>query len=1201
MISFNCPQCRTPYDVEDEMADCKGKCGVCNCKFIIPTESGVPVAVAAEDAPARPLESSAPKIPEVYVRRVVRPPPTEAELQAEAEARQLEEAAAAAVAARRRRRWLCMAGGLFAVVAGVGSCVSWMNRLAEPKEVSGPPFVLAPGVAADGILHQWNFDEVRDWHDSPYGPLKTAPTTVFDVAGGWGLTPVEIKANNWVSGHEFMGLSLPGKGAYLESGRNLAPELGGTASVAYWFCTIQDGAETCWEAPGIFGAVSENHKNGIHWGWLNKEGRLGLSADKALLACTPKAVTDGKWHFVVMTRDAATGTGQIYLDGALVDSRPGPKGKRKLHFKSLGRIEGPAGYAGCFAGRLDEVTVFNRVVSAGEVKSFMANHAPKAWDSQTEGSADRPVVTESILARAYDAENDRLAVRGWSLPAHGAVTYGGEGSFTYVPASGYVGDDSFGVTIQDGKGGFRHAAMKVSLVKEIPGGGVPVTRFAGLTGVKAGPAEISLTGWRVPRAVDWDEDGKIDLLVGATGNVWFYRNTGTPQAPALAAGVKLKIGKNEIKSGDGNCPIALADMNGDGHLDLVVADSARKLQVYIYTVQAGKPPSLAAPVAVKKADGKPLVLADRRFDLGDWNGDGKPDLVVGTTSSEMRLFLNAGTIAEPRYDASTVVMTGSYNLYPRLCDLNGNGQADLVRGINWGGASYWLDVGTRNLAKTGELVIVDAAGKPDDLKASTDGAIVDFADLNGDGVPDLVIGGHAGSKIQLAYGARKMANDYLAEIETIYNAHPDDLGPALSADKDALLGKVNEANRGMVSLIQNGSPAIRAELYAALVDHIKKYPFLKYQKLDTKKFHHVPSIVLQNWVFLTHLRPDTAAHRKEVADVLGLTGTVREIFLESSLALGDNGNLNEAQLGTVREMMRHQPRELFPDSFISFDQLFGDQRGGFVWTPDSAKNTFGCDVGLANEWDRDLTEAIESVSGKESAHGDYFTFVMGHEVTHSIDGYVSSRANQDLRRRWGQMLCLAAGPDIVAGANGWIDWEATKKLFQKNKLYAPPSQKWEQAWKDYWDKGPGAKFRHSSFMRGGIGIDWFLASPQESLATQANHHWASGPGRLIGAVARFQRGVATGNLPEKANINEVVTFIDFLSVGMNRVALPKTTTVTTPEKRVEWTMHLADLERDDNGRIIRIIVDGRIYDFSLDPNGIVVDVRCTPPLEFKAK
>jgi hypothetical protein len=43
-----------------------------------------------------------------------------------------------------------------------------------------------------------------------------------------------------------------------------------------------------------------------------------------------------------------------------------------------------------------------------------------------------------------------------------------------------------------------------------------------------------------PFAADWDGDGKIDLLVGAgDGSVWFYRNVGTAREPKLAAGVQL--------------------------------------------------------------------------------------------------------------------------------------------------------------------------------------------------------------------------------------------------------------------------------------------------------------------------------------------------------------------------------------------------------------------------------------------------------------------------------------------------------------------------------------------------------------------------------------------------------------------------------------------------------------------------------------
>ena len=406
---------------------------------------------------------------------------------------------------------------------------------------------------------------------------------------------------------------------------------------------------------------------------------------------------------------------------------------------------------------------------------------------------------------------------------------------------------------------------------------------------------------------------------------------------------------------------------------------------------------------------------------------------------------------------------------------------------------------------------------------------------------------------------------------------------------------MNAATLDLVSMLENGSPALRGALYQALVEHIGRYPFLRRQKLDTNRFHHVPGIALQYGVLLTYARPQTPRHRAEAADILGLTGTARTMYLEQGLLLGDNSTLDEAQLGTVRDMLRHHPRAIFPDAVLTFDQLFGDGRGGFVWTPNSAKNTFGCRVGMANEWARDLTDAIEEDGGKGSASGDYFTFVMGHEVTHSMDGYVRSRANQDLARRWGLMLCRAAGPDIVPGGNGWIDWDATREHWKQKGLFNPPGQSWDDAWEAYWGKGPGSKFRHTSFMRGGI--DWFLHAPQESLATQANHHWANGPGRLTAALARFRRAEATGNLPEKANMTEVVTFIDFLSAGMNRVVLPKTTTVQAPIPRVDWTLHLADLERDDQGRITQIVVDGKTYVLKLDPDGAVIAVREFQSLE----
>jgi hypothetical protein len=86
-----------------------------------------------------------------------------------------------------------------------------------------------------------------------------------------------------------------------------------------------------------------------------------------------------------------------------------------------------------------------------------------------------------------------------------------------------------------------------------------------------------------PFACDWDGDGKIDLLVGAgDGSVWFYRNVGTANKPELAAGVR-PVPPGEARYGPDapkeprrgvRAKVCAVDWNGDGRLDLLVGDFA---------------------------------------------------------------------------------------------------------------------------------------------------------------------------------------------------------------------------------------------------------------------------------------------------------------------------------------------------------------------------------------------------------------------------------------------------------------------------------------------------------------------------------------------------------------------------------------------------------------------------------------------------
>ncbi|MCT8341286.1 Ig-like domain-containing protein, partial [Flavobacteriaceae bacterium TK19130] len=76
------------------------------------------------------------------------------------------------------------------------------------------------------------------------------------------------------------------------------------------------------------------------------------------------------------------------------------------------------------------------------------NEAPIANADTNTTEQDTPV-SGNVLPNDYDPDGDPIAVTGNTDPSNGTVTVNPDGSYTYTPNPGFVGEDTFEYTICD--------------------------------------------------------------------------------------------------------------------------------------------------------------------------------------------------------------------------------------------------------------------------------------------------------------------------------------------------------------------------------------------------------------------------------------------------------------------------------------------------------------------------------------------------------------------------------------------------------------------------------------------------------------------------------------------------------------------------------------------------------------------------------
>ena len=139
-----------------------------------------------------------------------------------------------------------------------------------------------------------------------------------------------------------------------------------------------------------------------------------------------------------------------------------------------------------------------------------------------------------------------------------------------------------------------------------------------------------------------------------------------------------------ITRGSNTVP-TLGDLDGDGDLDLIVGESSGWLNYYR---NDGGP---ARPRFTLVSDEFEGIQLGRRSAplLSDLDGDGDLDLLVGSESAGLALFRNEGTRTAPRLVRdSTFSVAVPVLAAPAAGDLDGDGDLDLIVGGAGGGAVY---------------------------------------------------------------------------------------------------------------------------------------------------------------------------------------------------------------------------------------------------------------------------------------------------------------------------------------------------------------------------------------------------------------------------------------------------------------------------------------------------------------------------------
>jgi len=237
--------------------------------------------------------------------------------------------------------------------------------------------------------------------------------------------------------------------------------------------------------------------------------------------------------------------------------------------------------------------------------------------------------------------------------------------------------------------------------------------------------------------VDWDNDGRKDLVLGGYyGNIKVYLNTGTDAAPLFDGFSYVTVNGTTF-----DCDIyampEVVDWNGDGKKDLLCGSNWSSISLLLNT-GSDDDPQFSERLVVQES-GQGFLSADNEAHpvVWDLDLDGAKDLLAGNRSGEIRFYRNQGADNAPYFDGYQQLLAGGSTIYagtdsrPEVVDWNNDGDADLIVGEAGGRVRLYLGM---TLLK---LLMPDSATEGDGILTGQ-GTVSVAAPVASDLVVDLV-------------------------------------------------------------------------------------------------------------------------------------------------------------------------------------------------------------------------------------------------------------------------------------------------------------------------------------------------------------------------------------------------------------------------------------------------------------------------------